>query len=158
MIRVLVKKVSSNTCSIEIIKQNEKDINFLASNGWRLMSANYPDISKEHKSFYVRGIYAKENNKKSLVDNKTCKEILAALEEYNESYEKKKKPKAEKEYYLMTGESGDIINEIDFDSFDKAVKSIKDRKMDRFESTIFIYKRVAEIVPKTTVEYIVKKL
>lgn len=158
MINLCTDHRNNGRIYISILEQNEKKIQFKASNGWTLVTSKNPEIKKDTKVFFLQGKDETKNHRKMLVSKETFNEIIEAVNEYNETCIRKSKTKAKKEskkeFYLAIEEDGDIINEKDFDSFDKAIKEIKSSE---FNYKVYIYKRVAEVEPIETIEYKITK-
>ena len=158
MINLWTDYRSNERICIHIMEQNEKKINFKASNGWRLQTLCNPEIDSYTKTFYLQGTDKTLNNKKMLVSKKTLDEIVNAVYEYNETCISKSKSKAKKEskkeFYVAMTEDGTVINDNDFNSLDEAIKMIEDNK---YLLKILVYKKVAEVEPIETVEYKITK-
>lgn len=165
MIQLTVTRTQDNKHYIQITQQDEKRICFKASNGWELVTCEWPEIHKDYKTFYLRGYNKEKNNKKVLVSKETLKKIIEAVNEYNEKCKKKIVKKVtktkKKEVYVIldepvhVNEDGDCyLTGGDFNSVEDAEKYIRTKIKRNFNG--HIYKRIATVDIKETKKIDVK--
>ena len=91
MKRYIRLKVNKKKNTLQIVKQTHREriftineINFKASNGFKLYSISYPESDGINMQLCVRGSQSNKNNEKvSIPSKKWLKKCMVAVREYN---------------------------------------------------------------------------
>lgn len=116
VLELKIVKMNDEYSAVAITKQEDNfikrgEFEFIASNGFVIISELFPDYQEDLKTLNIKGLQKIEDNKTMLIPNEYIPDLERAVKELNEKYGIKKNWRAKKhgKYYFVNFYTLDVL-------------------------------------------------